>query len=103
MMKLYLIDWLSLSLKLLHVIAGIAWIGASFYFNWLENKLNRINNRDEIDIIENNSKPSCTNCAADVFPAQMNSQYFQADENLIPQTVRIKGNFRRSNLSSLNL
>ena len=48
MMKLYLIDWLSLSLKLLHVIAGIAWIGASFYFNWLENKLNRINNRDEI-------------------------------------------------------
>jgi len=48
MMKLYLIDWLSLSLKLLHVIAGIAWIGASFYFNWLENKLNRVNNRDGI-------------------------------------------------------
>ena len=48
MMKLYLIDWLSLSLKLLHVIAGIAWIGASFYFNWLENKLNRVKNRDEI-------------------------------------------------------
>tara|TARA_B100000959_G_scaffold282711_1_gene349755 strand:+ start:4027 stop:5193 length:1167 start_codon:yes stop_codon:yes gene_type:complete len=47
-MKLYLIDWLSLSLKLLHVIAGIAWIGASFYFNWLENKLNRVNNRDGI-------------------------------------------------------
>jgi len=47
-MKLYLIDWLSLSLKLLHVIAGIAWIGASFYFNWLENKLNRVKNRDEI-------------------------------------------------------
>ena len=48
MMKLYLIDWLSVSLKLLHVIAGIAWIGASFYFNWLENKLNRVKNRDEI-------------------------------------------------------
>jgi len=47
-MKLYLIDWLSVSLKLLHVIAGIAWIGASFYFNWLENKLNRVKNRDEI-------------------------------------------------------
>ncbi|MFD1315197.1 Ig-like domain-containing protein [Namhaeicola litoreus] len=67
---------------------------------WLNN--GDINNRDEIDIIENNSKPSCTNCAADVFPAQMNSQYFQADENLIPQTVRNKGNFRRSNLSSAN-
>jgi uncharacterized membrane protein len=48
MMKIYLIDWLSMSLKLLHVIAGIAWIGASFYFNWLENKLDRLNNRDEI-------------------------------------------------------
>ena len=48
MMKIYLIDWLSMSLKLLHIIAGIAWIGASFYFNWLENKLDRLNNRDEI-------------------------------------------------------
>ena len=48
MIKIYLIDWLSMSLKLLHIIAGIAWIGASFYFNWLENKLDRLNNRDEI-------------------------------------------------------
>ena len=48
MMKIYLIDWISVSLKLLHIIVGIAWIGASFYFNWLENKLNRVGNRDEI-------------------------------------------------------
>ena len=48
MMQIYLLDWLNLALKLLHVIAGIAWIGASFYFNWLENKLDRFNNRDEI-------------------------------------------------------
>ena len=48
MMQIYLLDWLNLALKLLHVIAGIAWIGASFYFNWLENKLDRLNNRDEI-------------------------------------------------------
>ena len=48
MMQIYLIDWLNLALKLLHIIAGIAWIGASFYFNWLENKLDRLNNRDEI-------------------------------------------------------
>ena len=48
MMQIYLMDWLSLVLKLLHIIAGIAWIGASFYFNWLENKLDRLNNRDEI-------------------------------------------------------
>jgi len=48
MMKIYLLDWISLSLKLFHVVVGIAWIGASFYFNWLENKLNRVGNRDEI-------------------------------------------------------
>ena len=48
MMKIYLLDWISLSLKLFHIVAGIAWIGASFYFNWLENKLNRAGNRDEI-------------------------------------------------------
>jgi uncharacterized membrane protein len=48
MIKLYLIDWLSLALKFLHIIVGIAWIGASFYFNWLENKLQRIGNRDDI-------------------------------------------------------
>ena len=40
-MSAYLIDWLHLSLRFLHIIAGIAWIGASFYFNALENKLNR--------------------------------------------------------------
>jgi uncharacterized membrane protein len=32
-------DWLSLLLRWLHVIAGIAWIGASFYFIWLDNSI----------------------------------------------------------------
>ena len=49
MMKIYLFEWISLSLKLFHIVVGIAWIGASFYFNWLENKLNRVGNKDEID------------------------------------------------------
>ena len=31
--------WLNLSLRWLHVVAGIAWIGASFYFVWLDNNL----------------------------------------------------------------
>lgn len=44
----YLTDWLSLSLRFLHIIAGIAWIGASFYFNWLENNLHRHNQRKGI-------------------------------------------------------
>ncbi len=33
--------WLSLSIRWLHVITGIAWIGASFYFVWLDNNLER--------------------------------------------------------------
>jgi uncharacterized membrane protein len=32
----YLNDWLNLALRWLHVIAGIAWIGASFYFVHLD-------------------------------------------------------------------
>ncbi len=58
--------------------------------------------RDEIDIIENNSNPSCTDCQADIFPEQMNSQYFHADDNLEPKVIRNKGNFLRSNLSLSN-
>ena len=33
--------WLALLLRWAHLITGIAWIGASFYFNWLENHLER--------------------------------------------------------------
>jgi uncharacterized membrane protein len=35
----YLLDWAALLLRWLHVIAGVAWIGASFYFVWLDNHL----------------------------------------------------------------
>jgi uncharacterized membrane protein len=38
-MVTYLLDWLSLLLRWLHMVAGIAWIGASFYFVWLDNHL----------------------------------------------------------------
>jgi len=37
----YLQEWLSLLLRWAHFITGVAWIGASFYFNWLENHLER--------------------------------------------------------------
>jgi len=36
----YLADWLNLILRWSHVIAGIAWIGSSFYFIWLDARLN---------------------------------------------------------------
>ncbi|MBT8087479.1 MAG: urate hydroxylase PuuD [Gammaproteobacteria bacterium] len=38
-MEAYLLDWLNLLLRWLHFIAGIAWIGSSFYFIWLDNHL----------------------------------------------------------------
>ncbi|ANJ66108.1 hypothetical protein A9404_00790 [Halothiobacillus diazotrophicus] len=38
-MTAYLHAWLSLGVMWLHVIAGVAWIGASFYFIWLDNHL----------------------------------------------------------------
>ncbi|MCC6076761.1 urate hydroxylase PuuD [Pseudomonas sp. GCM10022188] len=39
-------EWLNLSVRWIHMIVGIAWIGASFYFNWLENNLERSNPRE---------------------------------------------------------
>ena len=32
-------DWLNLLVRWLHLITGIAWIGASFYFVWLDNSI----------------------------------------------------------------
>jgi uncharacterized membrane protein len=40
-MEAYLVDWLNLLVRWLHVIAGIAWIGASFYFVMLDNSLSK--------------------------------------------------------------
>ena len=38
-MEAYVIEWLNLFARWLHFIAGIAWIGSSFYFIWLDNHL----------------------------------------------------------------
>ena len=35
----YLLDWGGLLVRWFHVVAGIAWIGSSFYFVWLDNHL----------------------------------------------------------------
>ncbi|HCO60413.1 MAG TPA: hypothetical protein DIT58_09510, partial [Porticoccaceae bacterium] len=40
----YLSEWLNLVIRWIHVITGVAWIGASFYFNWLEGHLERNKN-----------------------------------------------------------
>ena len=38
-MEAYIAEWLNLLVRWLHVIAGVAWIGSSFYFVWLDNHL----------------------------------------------------------------
>ena len=48
-MEAHIIEWLNLSVRWIHIITGIAWIGASFYFIFLENNLNRtVNLRQEL-------------------------------------------------------
>ena len=38
-MESYIVEWLGLLGRWLHFVAGVAWVGASFYFVWLDNHL----------------------------------------------------------------
>lgn len=38
-MESYILEWLNLLGRWAHIITGVAWIGASFYFIWLDNNL----------------------------------------------------------------
>ena len=45
----HLMEWLNIVVRLMHITFGIAWIGASFYFVFLENALNRTDDvREEL-------------------------------------------------------
>lgn len=45
----HLFEWLNIVVRWMHITFGIAWIGTSFYFVFLENALNRTDNlRDEL-------------------------------------------------------
>lgn len=46
-MEAYLLEWLNLLARWLHLVTGIAWIGSSFYFIWLDNHLLAPANADE--------------------------------------------------------
>ncbi|NRA21018.1 MAG: urate hydroxylase PuuD [Oceanospirillaceae bacterium] len=39
-------EWLNLAIRWAHMVTGVAWIGASFYFVWLENHLDRRSPRE---------------------------------------------------------
>ncbi|MEY3410378.1 MAG: hypothetical protein RIS02_2105 [Pseudomonadota bacterium] len=48
-MDAYLLDWLNLLLRWVHVITVIAWIGSSFYFVFLDNNLLKPNSPDLLE------------------------------------------------------
>ncbi len=47
-MEGYILEWLNLLGRWVHLVTGIAWIGASFYFVWLDNSLETPKN--EVDV-----------------------------------------------------
>jgi len=44
----YVAEWLNLLVRWLHVVTGIAWIGSSFYFIWLDNHLEVPQSADDL-------------------------------------------------------
>lgn len=48
-MESYLLEWANLLGRWLHMITGIAWIGASFYFVWLDNHLHAPAEKADVD------------------------------------------------------
>jgi uncharacterized membrane protein len=45
----YLVEWAHLLLRWAHLIVGIAWIGASFYFIWLDNHLQAVERSEDTE------------------------------------------------------
>lgn len=45
-MAAHILDWLNLMIRWGHLIAGIAWIGSSFYFVWLDSALDKSAHED---------------------------------------------------------
>jgi uncharacterized membrane protein len=48
-MEAYASEWLQLLLRWIHLITGIAWIGSSFYFVFLDNSLLPPANKEDVD------------------------------------------------------
>ena len=46
-MEAFLLDWLNILVRWLHFITGIAWIGSSLYFIWLDNHLEEPRNHND--------------------------------------------------------
>lgn len=70
----HLMEWLNIVIRVMHFTFGIAWIGASFYFVFLENALNRKDGiRDEI--------------AGDLWAVHGGGFYYLEKYKLAPKTI----------------
>ncbi len=49
MIEAYLTEWFSVIVRWLHLIAGIAWVGASLHFIWLDNSLEAPEEQDKAE------------------------------------------------------
>jgi uncharacterized membrane protein len=48
-MHAYVADWLNILARWVHFVTGVAWIGSSFYFIWLDNSLQPPMDREDED------------------------------------------------------
>src|SRR6266851_648066 len=80
-MSAYIIDWLSLLGRWLHLVAGIAWIGSSFYFIWLDNHL----------VPLSNPKPGDAGIAGELWSVHgggfYNSRKYRVAPSVLPVTL----------------
>jgi uncharacterized membrane protein len=80
-MTTYLLEWLGLLVRWTHIITGIAWIGASFYFVWLDNHL----------LEPEGSEPRDPNVAGELWAVHgggfYRSQKYRVAPALLPRTL----------------
>lgn len=76
-MNAYWLDWLDLLGRWLHLISGIAWIGASFYFVWLDNHL--LHPKDQDD--------SAKSIAGEVWSVHGGGFYHAQKYRVVPQLL----------------
>lgn len=73
-MDVLILDWLNLLLRWLHVIAGIAWIGSSFYFMWL-------------DAAMSTPSPAKKNVEGDLWMVHSGGFYLVEKRKITPETM----------------
>jgi uncharacterized membrane protein len=46
-MELDIMEWINLALRWIHIFAGIIWVGATYYFTWLDGRFTELMEGDE--------------------------------------------------------